>query len=148
MTGPADTEAVLPPVRMVFAAMVATIAPEAAALDAEGWALVEQTVEDALRDRPPVLKRQLRLAIRAVQWMPLLRYARTFTSLNASQRARFLASLESHRLQIVRVGFWGLRTLALLGYYARPEAAREIGYDADPRGWEKLTSGKTDEKRI
>jgi len=41
-------------------------------------------------------------------------------------------------MQIIRVGFWGLRTLALLGYYARPEAAQEIGYTADPRGWEAI----------
>jgi hypothetical protein len=31
---------------------------------------------------------------------------------------------------------WGLRTLFLLGYYSRPAAAREIGYRADPRGWD------------
>jgi hypothetical protein len=50
-------------------------------------------------------------------------------------------------MPIIRVGFWGLRTLALLGYYARPEAAEEIGYTADRRGWEAPgigTSGNRD----
>jgi hypothetical protein len=127
---------VLAPVRAVFAAMVSTIVPEASGLGERGWTDVEQMAELALRDRPAEMKNQLRLALRAIQWMPALRYGKPFTSLNADQRARFLSSLENHRLQIVRVGFWGLRTLALLGYYARPEAAREIGYTADPRGWE------------
>ncbi len=36
----------------------------------------------------------------------------------------------------LRRGFWGLRTLALMGYYARPAAAASVGYHADPRGWE------------
>ena len=36
----------------------------------------------------------------------------------------------------VRRGFWGLRTLVFMGYYARPEAAAAIGYRADVRGWE------------
>jgi hypothetical protein len=128
---------VLAPVRTIFAAMVSTIVPEASGLGERGWTDVEQMVELALRDRPAEMKSQLRLALRAIQWMPALRYGKPFTSLNAAQRARFLSLLENHRLQIVRVGFWGLRTLALLGYYARPEAAREIGYSADPRGWEK-----------
>ena len=34
-------------------------------------------------------------------------------------------------LLLLRRGFWGLRTLVFLGYYARPEAAAEIGYRAD-----------------
>ena len=35
----------------------------------------------------------------------------------------------------LRRGVWGVRTLAFMGYYARPEAAREIGYRAAAAGW-------------
>jgi hypothetical protein len=136
--GQESTSLVLAPVREIFAAIVATIVPEASSLNEQGWGAVEHMVELALRDRPASLKRQLRLSLRAIQWMPALHHGKPFTSLSVAQRSRFLSSLENHRLQIVRVGFWGLRTLALLGYYARPEAAREIGYTADPRGWEKI----------
>jgi hypothetical protein len=30
---------------------------------------------------------------------------------------------------------WGLRTLILMGYYARPAAAAEVGGSAHRRGW-------------
>lgn len=127
---------VLPPVRRIFRAVVATVVPEAAGLSDEGWCDVEHMVETALRNRPEAMKRQLRLAMRGLQWMATLRHGKPFTRLAPPLRGPFLASLENHRLKIIRVGFWGLRTLALLGYYARPEAAQEIGYTADPRGWE------------
>lgn len=130
------TAPVLPPVRSIFRALVSTIVPEASSLSDEGWNDLERCVEAALNDRPAGLKRQLRLSLRAIQWLPALKHGKPFTALNAAQRKRFLSYLESHRFELVRVGFWGLRTLALLGYYARPEAARGIGYAPDPRGWE------------
>ncbi|MBZ5520670.1 MAG: gluconate 2-dehydrogenase subunit 3 family protein [Acidobacteriia bacterium] len=151
MPSAADQETASPalaPVREVFTAIVSTIVPEASALDSQGWINLEQLVEAALRDRPDALKRQLRLSLRGIQWMAVLRYGKPFTSLNAAQRVRFLSSLENHRLQIIRVGFWGLRTLALLGYYARPEAAREIGYEADARGWERPGIGTAEKQKL
>ncbi len=128
--------AALAPVRPVFRAVVSTIVPEAAAFDEPQWTELEALVEAALRDRPPALKRQLRLALRLLQGLPLLRFGRRFTALDAARRARCLTRLENHPLQSVRLGFWGLRTLALLGYYGRPVAGRDIGWGADPRGWE------------
>lgn len=104
----------------------------------KGWTDLEGLIEVALRGRPPALKRQLRLFLRLVQWVPVARYGRPFTSLNAAQRVRFLSYLQDHPIQLIRVGFWGIRTLALLGYYGRPEIAQAIGYAPDPRGWEAL----------
>ena len=83
-----------------------------------------------------ISKRQLRLFLRLIQWLPVLRFGRPFTSLHQAARTRVLAYLQNHPVQKVRVGFWGLRTLVLAGYYARPEAARSIGYAASPLGWE------------
>ncbi len=71
-----------------------------------------------------------------MQWFPVIRYGRPFTSLDSRRRAEFLATLQHHRIAQLRVGFWGLRTLALMGYYGRAAAGRAIGYRADPRGWE------------
>lgn len=107
-------------------------------MDEGEWTDLEGLIEVALRDRPQALQRRLRLFLHLVQWLPVVRYRRPFTSLNPAQRTRFLSYLEDHSLQLVRVGFRGLRTLALLGYYGRPEAAEAIGYAADPRGWEAL----------
>ncbi len=127
---------VLISVRPVFRAITETVVPEAAALDADGWAALEGIVEHALAPRPPRMRRQLVVLIRAIEWLPLLRYGRRFSRLDAARRTRFLAALQESRLLLLRRGFWGLRTLALMGYYAQPRAAASIGYRADPRGWE------------
>ena len=120
----------------VLRAVVATVVPEAAGLDEAGWREVEALIDGALSGRPRALRRQLRLFLGLVEWLPTLRYGRPFTRLDPSRRARVLAALQNHRVLKLRVGFWGLRTLALLGYYGRPQAARAIGYAASAAGWE------------
>ena len=123
------------PVRPIFRAVVSTVVPEASQLDEQGWAELETLVEAALRDRSPAMLRQLRLLLRAIQWLCVFRYGRGFTSLRADRRVRVLAHLQDHRIELIRCGFWGLRTLAFLGFYGRAEAVQAIGYAADPRGW-------------
>jgi len=125
----------LSPVRAVFRAVVCTVAPEAAQLDEEGWRELEALVEVALRGRPAAMLRQLRWFLVAIQWLSVFRYGRPFTALRPDQRARVLSRLQDHPLELIRCGFWGIRTLALLGFYGRAEAVRAIGYAADPRGW-------------
>jgi len=127
---------VLAAVRPAFRAIATTVVPEAASLDVDGWMELERIVELALTSRPPRLQLQLVILIRAIEWLPLLRYGRRFTRLASERRARVLAALQESPLLLLRRGFWGLRTLALMGYYARPAAAASIGYRADPRGWE------------
>jgi hypothetical protein len=117
-------------------AIACTIVPEAAAMTENEWAEFDALMDAALGDRPPALQRRLLFFLRAIDWLPLIRFGHRFVSLQPAQRARFLSSLENHPVQIIRSGFWGLRTLVLLGYYGRPEAAAAVGYAADPRGWE------------
>lgn len=128
----------LTPVSEIFCAFVSTVVPEASGLDAKGWAELEAAVEDALRDRPRDLHRQLRLLLRVMEWAPVLHYGQPFTRLSPVDRARVLSYLQDHKVQLIRTGFWGLRTLAFLGYYGRSEAYREIGYAPDRRGWDAL----------
>jgi hypothetical protein len=122
-------------VRSTFRALVTTSVPEAVALTAAEWTELEAIVEDAVAKRPPALRRQLRLFIRLLNLLPVLRWGRTFERLDPARRARFLASLERSRLFLLRRGFWGVRTLVFMGYYARPSAYAQIGYDARLRGW-------------
>jgi len=122
----------------IFRAVVSTIVPESVDLDSQGWRNLNGVVEDLLRDRPENLQAQLRLFLRLIQWLPALRFGRPFTSLNQATRARVLAYLQDHPVQKVRVGFWGLRTLVLAGYYGCADTARSIGYAASPLGWEAV----------
>lgn len=126
----------LSPVRPVFRAIVSTVVPEAGQLDEQGWREVESLVEAFLRDRPPAMQRQLQLFLKTIQWLCLFRYGRKFTSLSAPRRAQFLSRLQDHPIELIRCGFWGVRTLAFLGFYGRADVLQAIGYAADPRGWE------------
>ena len=132
------SRSVLAPVRVVFRAVVVTVVPGAKQLDESSWVELEEVVEDALEFRPPALRTQLQLFLRAIQWLPVLRYGRTFSALGDEQRCRVLSYLQDHPVERIRCGFWGLRTLAFLGYYGRPEGAHAIGYAVDPRGWEAV----------
>ena len=129
---------VLAPVRAVFRAVVVTVVPDAKQLDEPRWRALEELVEDALEIRPPTLRAQLQLFLRAIKWLPVLRFGRTFPALEDKQRSRVLRHLQDHPVERIRCGFWGLRTLAFLGYYGRPEGASAIGYAPDPHGWEAV----------
>ncbi len=121
-------------VRSVFRAVATTVVPRAGALDEESWSRLEAVVADALAARPPAMRRQLRLLLRALQWFPVLRWGRPFTALPTDARRRVLAAMQDAPILLLRRGFWGLRTLAFMGYYGREEARDEIGYRAHLRG--------------
>lgn len=121
-----------------FRAVVSTLVPESAELEEAGWRELETLIESSLTSRPRSLRHRLSLFLHLVQWLPLFRYGRPFTALSPARRARFLASLQEHPIELIRIGFWGLRALAFLGYYGRDATARAIGYRPDPRGWEAV----------
>jgi hypothetical protein len=127
---------VLPKVRGTFRAVAATVVPETGRLDAAAWDELERLVEKTLEPRDEGVKRQLGLLFRVIELLPLLRFGRPFSKLGAAERTRFLTALEDAPLLLLRRGFWGLRTLVYLGYYARPEAGAAIGYAADAKGWD------------
>ncbi len=121
--------------RTVFRAVTEVVAPAAADLDDEQWDRSFEIVETALADRPTAVRRQLRFFIRVLKWLPVLRWGRTFPALAPEPRARVLKALQDAPILLLRRGTWGLRTLALMGYYGLPEVRRRIGYRAHPRGW-------------
>lgn len=122
--------------RPTIRALTAAVIPEAIRLDAAGWMEVERTVERALAPRPSALRRQLRLLLRLLEWLPFFYYGRRLSALDPVRRDRFVRRVQTAPVLLVRTGFWGLRTLLLMGYYTRPAAATEIGYRASREGWE------------
>jgi hypothetical protein len=122
--------------RAAFRAVATTIVPEAGHLGPSEWDDVEAIIGRALAGRPSRLRRQLALLLVLLEWLPLLRYGQRLSRLDPARRLAFLERVEAAPLVVVRRGFWGLRTLILMGYYGRPAAAAAIGYRADPRGWE------------
>lgn len=130
------TDSTFAPVRDRFRALARTIVPEAEVLDDAAWSEVERIIEQGLASRPRSVRRQLRMLVRVLDLIPLLRYGRTFRSLDRERRTRFLLAVQDASSLLLRRGFWGLRTLVFMGYYGRADAAAAIGYRADPRGWE------------
>jgi hypothetical protein len=127
---------VLPRLRAPFRAIARTIVPEARTLTEAEWEEVERIVEEAIARRPIAMRRQLAAFIRVVELLPVTRFGRTFSALDDQRRTRVLRALENAPVLVVRRGFWGLRTLIFMGFYARPGVAAELGYRASARGWE------------
>jgi len=130
------TDPVLPPVQRPFRALATTVVPEAERLDGPGWAELERIVEEQLARRPAAIRRQFRFLVRLLEFLPVARFGRPFSALDAARRLRFLEAVQDAPLLLLRRGVWGLRVLVQMGYYGQAERAAEIGYRADPRGWE------------
>ncbi|HEY6784167.1 MAG TPA: gluconate 2-dehydrogenase subunit 3 family protein [Gemmatimonadales bacterium] len=121
--------------RPTLRAIAETVVPATSDLEADGWVSLDRIVTRAIAGRPPRMRRQLALFMRVIEWLPLLRYGQPFSKLNLHRRQRFLESLQDSPLLLIRRGFWGLRTLILMGYYTQASTLGIIGYRADPRGW-------------
>lgn len=134
-------EPVLTPVRRQFRAVAEAVVPEAEALSPPQWDRGEGLVERSLAPRPEQVKRQLRLFLKALDWLAVLRYGRLYTRLSVERRRALLRTLERAPLLPLRRGVWGVRTLAFMAYYGLPEVRRNIGYHPDPGGWEALPTG-------
>jgi hypothetical protein len=130
------TTPVLPPVRSVFRAVATTVVPDAGQLTEAEWSALERIVEQVLARRPQRVRRQISALIRIIDTSALFATGQRFTTLDEAGRLRFLDRLSRAPLLLLRRGVWGLRTLVLMGYYARPEAGAAIGYRADKRGWD------------
>ena len=126
---------VLPPVRIPFRAIAVTVVPEVARLREPEWEALERVVEAQLATRPAKLRKHLVLFVRLLDLPPVLRWGRRFRALDEARRVRVLEAVQRAPLLLVRRGFWGLRTLVLMGWYARPETAAAIGWRPHPRGW-------------
>lgn len=130
------TDPVLPPVQRTFRALATAVVPEAEGLDGAGWTELERIVEEQLSRRPEQVRRQFRLLVKLLHRLPVLRYGRTFTRLDARRRTRFLLAVQDAPLLLLRRGVWGLRVLVQMGYYGQPARAAGVGYRADARGWD------------
>jgi len=121
-------------------ALTLAFVPEAKELSESEWRAFHAIVARALSARPASMRRQIGLFLRLLDLLSLVRYGRTVTRLAIEPRTRLLESLGASRLLLLRRGVWGLRTLAFMGYYARPEAGVSIGYRASAAGWSARSS--------
>src|SRR5687768_9091117 len=119
-----------------FRAIAVAVVPEAAELTDTEWREFNTVIEHALSRRPAAMQRQLGLFLRILNLLSLTRFGRSLAALSLAKRTAFLHRIENSRLLLFRRGFWGVRTLVFMGYYARPSMSTALGYAAGPRGWE------------
>ena len=120
----------------VFRSVAAAVVPAMQTLDEAGWQHVDEVVERALSQRPVGVRRQLAVFLRLLNLLSLARTGRPLSKLSPVARTRLLSAIERSRVTLLRRGFWGLRTLILMGYYTQPETRAEIGYRVSATGWQ------------
>ncbi len=114
--------------RAFVAAVAPCIVPAAASLDPAAVNRLLDLVDNALAERPAPVRRQFSLLLTVLRWAPVTRFGRPLDRLDPERQAAVLRAFERAPIQKLRAGFWGFRTLVLLGFYGRPEAGPAIGY--------------------
>jgi hypothetical protein len=95
-------------------------------------------VEKAIASRPPALRRQVRLFLFLLRWLPVPRFGSPLERLSVEQQVAVLTWFQSAPISLFRKGFWGIKALVFMGYYGRPETGPELGYRPAPNGNELL----------
>jgi hypothetical protein len=88
----------------------------------------------ALAERPEQDRKLLSTFLRALEWLPMLRHGRRFSSLGVARATAFLNALERNRLvPALRAGVFGVKAYALLGFYGHELSFDEIRYPGPRR---------------
>ena len=120
----------------IFMVVAESVTPEVAWLDEEGRARMTAIVDTALMDRDAAMRKQFGFFLSVIRAAPVLRYGRTFDTLDAKRKTAVLRWFESCSIARLRQGFWGLKALVFMGYYGQPEIWPELGYAPDFDGRE------------
>lgn len=107
------------------------IVPEVAELDSPALGRFFSTIDEALQERPPGVRRQFATFLGLLRWGPLVRFGRAFEGLQREHQNAVLRWFEDCPVSLFRKGFWGLKVLVFMGYYGQPENWRVVGYAPD-----------------
>ena len=120
--------------RAFLLAIAPRIVPSSAQMTPDARDAMMALIEETLATRTPAMRRQFSLFLRALRWLPYLRHLRPLDRLDGGRQDAALRWFQDNPLQLVRGGFWGVRTLVLLGYYGQPAHGRVIAYTPSTDG--------------
>lgn len=120
--------------RSLLRTLACRIVPDAAHFTDAQHASMLALVDDALGARQPGMRRQFALFLNVLRLAPLVRYGRTLDRLDGARQDAVLRFFQDAPIQLVRSGFWGVRTLIFIGCYGRPDAGAAIGYSPSTDG--------------
>ncbi|MEZ0229343.1 MAG: hypothetical protein ACAI25_12010 [Planctomycetota bacterium] len=104
------------------------VVPETRAFTPERRARFFEIIETTLATRPKKMIRLLGIFLRVMRWLPLVRFGGRLDSLEGEAQKKALRWFEDHSSPLVRSGFWGVKTLLFMGYYAQPDIAASLDY--------------------
>ncbi|MEW5984537.1 MAG: hypothetical protein AB1806_19470 [Acidobacteriota bacterium] len=114
--------------RAILLTIAPRIVPASAAMSPATGETMMQLIGETLVSRTPAMRRQWRVFLAVLRWAPFFRYLRPLERLDGLRQDAVLRWFQDHRLQVIRGGFWGVRTLVLLGYYGQPGTGSSIAY--------------------
>ncbi|MBW1989262.1 MAG: hypothetical protein JRI97_06920 [Deltaproteobacteria bacterium] len=116
----------------VFLAAADRIIPAFDSLPSGGTMTTAQVVDWALERMEPGLRKRFLALLTVMEIMGVAFGARPFSKNSAKARDRQLAWMESGP-SLMRMGFFGLKNYACLGYYTREAVWKAIGYAGPAR---------------
>lgn len=117
--------------RRILLALARAAIPAGARTPAAGEETVDR-LDRVLAAAPRLVLLFFRVALRAVEWLPVLRFGARFSRLDAGRAARTLEAWAHHPVATVRLAFKGLVSPLKMAHYSEYAVARAIGYDPPP----------------
>jgi len=114
------------------------LVPDMKNLSREREARFFELVDELLATRPASVVRLIGIFLVFLRWFPLLRFGGRLDRLSKERQVRALHWFEEAPVGLIRTGFWGVKTLVFMGYYAQPEIAEGLSYTPSRTGNEKL----------
>jgi hypothetical protein len=126
---PAATARVLTDGQRAFLFSLAhAVVPETKSFTPERRERFFEIIETTLATRPKKMVRLLGVFLRVMRWLPLVRFGGRLDALEGETQKNALRWFEDHSSGLIRSGFWGVKTLLFMGYYAQPEIAATLDY--------------------
>jgi hypothetical protein len=104
------------------------LVPGAVWLGPEGQKESLRLVLGTLRGQPAGAALGLKVLLFLLEVAAVTRHGRAFNRLNRERQRRLLGWFFDSPIPLLRKGFWGLNTLAKLGYYGQSAIYPKIGY--------------------
>ncbi len=86
-------------------------------------------VDAFLSDKDTKTQKTFHLLLFVFEKLSLLLFLKPFSRLSHDTQEKYIALWENAPVKKLRTGFFGLKTLALLGYYTDEKCWKEIGYE-------------------
>jgi hypothetical protein len=105
------------------------VVPAMGAADREVRRDFREIIDKALAARPAGVRRQFGTFLAVLRLAPVVRFGASYPRLDPERRRRVLAWFQDCPVSLFRKGFWGVKALVFMGFYAQLATAPQIHYE-------------------